>query len=64
MRTEFTIDDLKRTVERIADVRARHLDLLLAAFLQETGKKPSECVLVEEVVKDGVRWYFRVRDSD
>jgi hypothetical protein len=64
MKTIFNLHELRQTVERIADVRGKHLDILLTAFLQETGRKPSKCALVERRTKDGVEWYFQVRQSD
>ena len=59
--TETIQEKLKRIVDETQDNLDLRLELLAAAFLQETGLKPSECELVQDNRYPEIVFYFRKR---
>ena len=55
-----TMNDITAALSKLRD---KHLEFLVAAFIQEIGCKPSDCELVQITEGMTIRWYFRKRDK-
>lgn len=50
--------------ERCADVQAKHLQFLAMAFMEQTGCRPDEVELVQEIRGFQMVWWFRKRNTE
>lgn len=56
-------ETLNKYMREAQEGRLQMLEQLAAAFIVETGLRPSECELVEQTDGMKISWFFRKRES-
>lgn len=56
--------ELEKAILQAMKTRSGMFDSLILAFMEETGLKPSEIMLVEKQDETGVKFYYAKRKDD
>jgi Mor family transcriptional regulator len=61
---DFPKDQMQEDyTKKVTEARNYMLEAMAAAFIKETGLKPSEAELVQQMMPNGIRLYFRKRED-